>query len=169
MTNSRKQCRAGQRCEAGTFAEAVDCQLHHSEVPLGVIAERAGIRESYLRTCASQYDETHNLQAKLLAPITIASGNYALLDFIERLVGRVAIRLPRGCAVADDDLFAAGARVASEMGDVFEEIRRAFEDKRITEDELARVNREVHEAHQALASLGDIVRRLAERSASASD
>lgn len=162
MTHGRKACRSGQRCEPRTFAEAVDCALHHSALPLADIAEQISVNPGYLRTAASQYDETHQLQARLIVPITRATGNFALLDYLERSVGRVAIRLPEA-DTGDGNLFEQGARLAKEMGDTFEAVRAALADGRVTAEELDRIAREMHEMHQAAAVLEAMVRRLADR------
>jgi hypothetical protein len=140
----------------------VDCALHHSALPLADIAERVGTNVAYLRAAASQYDETHQLQARLIVPITVATGNFALLDFMERMVGRVAVRLP-DVDVADVDLFAMSARLVKEVGDTLDAVRAAVADGRITAEEVDRIDCEVHQMHQAAAALEAVVRCLAER------
>jgi hypothetical protein len=93
-TTSRKACRAGQGCDVRSLPEAIDCVVHHSDLSLREIAERIGKGVNYLRSASSPYDDTHKFQAELIIPITVCTQNFAILDYLERAVGRVEIRRP---------------------------------------------------------------------------
>ena len=56
MTGSRKECRGGRPCHAATFEEAVDCQLHHSDLTLSEIAELLGYNRNALGKMACATD-----------------------------------------------------------------------------------------------------------------
>jgi hypothetical protein len=147
----RKACRSGQRCEIGSLAEAIDCTVHHSDPTLKQIAERIGKTEGYLRASSSQYDDSHKFQAELIVPITVATGNFAILDYMERQVGRVALTVPDG--LGRGDVFERTADLMRELGEAIEEIRRTLTDGRVEAAEAERVKKEIHDIQRAAAAL----------------
>jgi hypothetical protein len=158
-TNSPKICRAGQRCEVTSDAEAFDCLCHHSTKKLRQIAQEIGVSENYLRSASSLYDDTHQFQARLIVPITLATGNFVLLDHFERSVGRVAITLPTVALDDESDLFTPMAEIAQEVGHVAAEIQAAFRDHQLAPEEMDRIEREIHHAHEALARMEALLRK----------
>lgn len=150
-TNGRKACRSGQRCEIHSLEEAIDCVAHYSDLTLRQIAERVGKSESYLRAACSQWDDGHHFQAALIIPLTAATRNFALLDYIERQVGRVAIAIPEG--VGRGDVFERTADVMRELGEAIEAIRCSLADGRVETCEAARVQKEIADLQQAAAAL----------------
>lgn len=150
-TTSRKLCRSGRRCEIRSFAEALDCVAHHSDLTLREIAERVGKSENYLRAACSQYDDSHKFQAELIVPLTIATGNFALLDYLEQAVGRVAIVLPR--ETTQSEYFDLIVSLAREFGEAATEVQRAVGDGHVTPEEADRVHKEIQDVHAAAAKL----------------
>jgi hypothetical protein len=150
-TVGRKTCRSGRRCEVRSLSEAVDCVAHHSDLPLREIAERIGKGENYLRSACSQYDDSHKFQAELIIPITASTQNFAILDYLERAVGRVAIRLPD--QASRGDVFERTADLARELGHAVEEIWQALADGHVSNDEAERVRLEIHHLQTAAAAL----------------
>lgn len=162
-TVGRKACRSGRRCDVRSLPEAIDCVAHHSDLPLREIAERIGKSETYLRSACSQYDDSHKFQAELIVPITAATQNFALLDYLERAVGRVAIRLPD--QAGRGDVFERTADLTRELGHAIEEIRQALSDGHVTSDEADRVRREIHHLQTAAAALEGCVTSQVEKTA----
>lgn len=158
-TTSRKLCRSGRRCEIRSLPEAIDCVAHHSDLSLREIAERAGKSETYLRSACSQYDDSHKFQAELIVPVTVASGNTAILDYLERMVGRIAITLPTVELGDTTDLFTPMAEIAQEIGHMAAAIQAAFRDHHLAAEEMDRIDREIHHAHEALARLEALLRK----------
>ena len=150
-TVSRKRCRSWEHCEITSFPEAIDCELHHSVLSLKEIAERVGVREGYLRQAASQYDDAHRFQAELIIPITAATGNFAIVDYLERALGRIAISLPH--VAGRGDVFERTAELMRELGEAVETIRASLTDGRVTAEEAERVRKEIHDVHTKLAAL----------------
>lgn len=151
-TQSRKACRAGHTCQPQTFAEALDCLAHHSDVPLTQIAERVGRDVNYLRKATSQYDEAHPFRGDLIVPVTRAANNFVLLDYLESQVGRIAIALP-GAEPGRQDLLAHQLAVVREVGEDAAAIERALHDGRVDAIELPRLKREIEESVKALLTL----------------
>lgn len=158
MTQTRKECRAGAECRPREFNEAADCLGHHSERSLPGIARLVNRTYSYLSKALSLHAESHPLRGDLIVPLTLASAdeprqrNYALLDWMEAQVGRVAVLLPAGSG-AQSESFELARSVIREAGEAIERFGAALEDGRVTDAELANVEHEVDEAIAALTRL----------------
>ena len=145
-----------------TFAEAVDQVAHHSRTEQGKrltvadIAARIGRHENYLRKATSQYDDAHPLRADLVAPLTLATKNYALVEHIAEASGGVFFRLPPVSA-ASTDVIEQTARTVQEFADVLHASATAWSDHRVTPEEAARTCREIDQAIAALAQMRRMV------------
>lgn len=150
-TYSRKTCRSGRRCEIQSLADAIECVAHHSDLPLRELAERIGRSPDYLRAACNPYDDTHRFQAHLIVALTAASGNFAIVDYIEWALHRVAFSLP--LAPGPGELFDHTADIVHKLGASLEAIRAATKDGRITADEADHVRHHIYEVHSSAAAL----------------
>lgn len=153
MTSSRRACRSGRPCEPRNLAEAIYCALHHSNLDIGVIAERMGVRRTYLYEAGNPDRDDMQFQARLLVPLMAATGNLAPLRLLARAFGAALIKLPAPSDDRHQDLRASFLRVVKELGEDSGEIERALSDDRISSDEAARVVREMSETIEALVAV----------------
>lgn len=145
-----------------TFSEAVDQVAHHSETEQGRrmtvadIATRIGRNENYLRKATSQYDDAHPLRADLVAPLTVATRNYALVEHIAEACGGVFFRLPPVHATSAD-VIEQTATTVKEFADVLHSSADAYADQRLTPEEAQRTCREIDQAIAALAQFRKLI------------
>lgn len=140
MNHRRKQCREGESCRPESDAQAWHCLIEHSAIPVkelvGKLASEYGIhvREGYLYEAANPYRQPEHsgyVQARLLVPLTEITGNFVVLDWIERRMGRVAIPLPAE-SPADRELFGAGADAIQQFSESLQAYTAAIADGAIT-------------------------------------
>jgi len=149
-TTTRKRCLRGHdHCRPESVKEALDCVGHHSAQPLPVIAERIGRVVGTLAKECSVYDDDHVPPLRLVVPLTLASGNDALIRHLAEACGGVFFRVPVVAAVQD---VSALATIVREFGELLEEVSTATADGRVTADELARVRREANDVITAIAA-----------------
>lgn len=150
-----------------SFAEAVDAVAHHSRVngqrmTVAEIAERIGRPENYLRKATSQYDDAHPLRGDLIVPLTTATGNFALINYLARACGGVFFQLPDVRTDDYADILNQTATVVGEFGDVLTDLRASLADNRVTSGEAARV---AQQGNEAIAEIARLVRMVEDRAA----
>lgn len=150
-TTGRKACTTGTHCQPATLGEVVYCVVHHSRIDAKTIAERLGVRYTYLTDAASPDRDEVQFQARLIVPITLATGNDALLRYLAAQCGYVAFKVPTA-SDAHADVVAHTAKVVREFGDVLTASATAMADHAITASEAAGVCQEIDELIGALAS-----------------
>ena len=158
-TTTRTHCRAGATCDPRTFEEAADCLGHHSSRTLTQIASAISRSYNYLKKALSANQETHPLRGDLVVPLTLASAedprarNYALLDWMEAQVGRVAFVVPTAADIGDADLLQRVHNLSKEFTDMLARVTESARDGRTTPDEVEDVAREFRELQAAGAAL----------------
>jgi hypothetical protein len=149
MARWRRILRASR--EEITIQEAVHAVLRQSEARLTEISNRTGVAYETLRnyTCdPRQPGGTYcSLPVHMIAPVTNATGNYAILDTLEAACGRVAFRAPE-VTEPSVDLLREVAEAAREFGDLASTVAAAIGDRRVTAEELARIDEEGYELIQ---------------------
>lgn len=161
MTASPKDCRAGGECAPRTFEEAADCLGHHSAQTLPVIAKRINRSYNALAKAFSPYDDQHALRGDVIVPATLASGdspedrNYALLDWMEAQVGRVAFVVP--VAATADGM--AQAHAVKTFAEYLQRSAEAASDGIYTIDEVGRIEDEANDAIRAIATHVEVLRQ----------
>ena len=128
-----------------TVQEAVTATVHHTHdvegrhVPPKAIAQGMNVSTAHLYEIA---DESRPIKAKAdeLPSLVLSSGNFLVLDVIERAVGRVAFAVP-ACHRAGDVL-ALTAKAAKEFGAFLQEIATDDADGKWTTAEIARLRRQ---------------------------
>lgn len=127
-----------------TFPQAVDVVAHQStnergeRMTIAEIAARIGRSENYLRKATSQYDDAHPLRGDLIAPLTLATGNFALVEHIAEACGGVFFRIPR--VTADSrDVIETTAAMLRDFSELLAQSAAAWADGRMTIDEASAI------------------------------
>jgi hypothetical protein len=140
-----------------TLNEAIYHQVHHSSKPAKVIAEALNIASSTLYSAANESVEGARFPVQWLPTIINTTGDYTALDMLERLTGRVAVRLDAkfkdGITLQDEVL-----RVAKEFGNVCEVIGKSLGRKTqcavaLTEEEKCHIRKKTYDLLQEAARL----------------
>lgn len=127
-----------------TLREALYELVHRSPVPAKVQAEELGISYSYLCNAANLNleGEGFDYQLRQLLPHTRLTGNVVVMDFLERSLGRVAMRLPAAAPPPLAEVVLALGRASQEFGELVEAVGAAVRDGRIDAAEYARLQQE---------------------------
>jgi len=99
----------------------------------------------------TEQDHYNHFPLEHLAELTLATGDYRLLDFIEKECGRVGVMVPT--IYNDSANIKLAAKVLKESAEAAEEWLNACEDGVITEREKLKVFQQADEAIKALAAL----------------
>lgn len=139
-----------------TLADMVHDSIHDGDrTKAARVAARMGIPyqtlAKYALSCNGD-ERGHRLPAELVPPLTIAAESFAVLDYLEAAVGRVAIALPVGAA-GTRELAGAVCRTVKEFGDVAREAGAAIADGTVTRKEAERVERESLELVREIMAL----------------
>lgn len=147
-----------------TLKDQLYSTLHRNTKPLKLIAEEIGVSENYLyRSALPDADESETgtgcrFPLKLLPALIRSTGNFAVLDFIEQSLGRVAFTLPSpDCRLSDICRLAMIA--VKEFGELMAEMEASIADNILAEDEKTRITKEGYDALQAINSLLESVQR----------
>ena len=133
--------------------------VHRSKKPLKLIAEEIGMSENYLTRAAlpdQEESETGTgcrFPLKKLIPLIRSTQNYAMLDYIEHAVGRVAIKLPQHHGKDLDDIYRLTMRAVKEFGQLMAEIDADTSDGVITDKEKDRIHKEGYETIEGIMAL----------------
>lgn len=146
--------------EVRSLKEALHRTIHtHPTLSVQAIAEELDMSASYLYKAALPDTDTAGPDAtgvrfplKKLTALTRITNDFTVLDYIERMVGRVAFPLPPA-NTGLQELHEAATEAIAEFGDVMRVYGEAVADKRITSEELDNFEVEAHEAIQAICNL----------------
>lgn len=147
-----------------TLKECLYDTIHRNRKPLKAIAEEIGMAESYLtRAALPDQDESDTgtgcrFPLKRLIPLIRATGDFQVLDFIERSLGRVAVPLPDP-AKSSRDIYRLSLQSVREFGELMGTIEKSLEDGKLSEQERETIQREGHEAIQAIVNLLSIIEK----------
>lgn len=148
-----------------TLRDCLYRTIHQNKKPLKAIAEEIGMSENYLtRAALPDADDSDTgtgcrFPLKKIIPLISATKDFSTLDFIENALGRVAIELPKASSNIDD-ICRIALRSVREFGQLMAEMDIALADKKITLAEKNRINKEGHEAMQAVMALIRAVERI---------
>lgn len=101
------------------------------------------------------------LKAWWIPAICRVTGSFAVLDAIEREVGRVAFVLPQASSSAHADVIQHTAVVVQEFGEALARVSGAMADGTITPMERDHIEREIADVHASLAALQALIARKA--------
>jgi len=97
------------------------------------------------------------LKAYWIPTICRVTRSFAILDVLERAVGRVAFVLPRASTADHADIVHHSARAMTEVGEALARIAQSIADGTITPEERTLIEREIDDAHTALAAVRSVV------------
>lgn len=124
-----------------TIQEAVHATVYETRdavgqhVPAKAIAQGMNLPVGTLYEIADEHRE-RKLRAEEIPSLVLATRNFAVLDAIERAVGRVGVTLP---SAGDDATVARSVEAIREFGEFLQELGAAASDGRVTRSEAARV------------------------------
>jgi hypothetical protein len=161
MTSTRKQCRTGEAaCRPSTLKEALDCLAHHSDRTVAQMAEAIGhTTAGTLGKQLSLHDEDNYPPVRLVVPLTLVSKNDAVVRYLAEAVGGRFVRESIDASPVDG---AGVARMLREFGELLEAVSAAMADGRVTDDEVARVDREWDDVARVAAAVRVQLRSAAE-------
>ena len=139
-----------------TLKDAIREILENSPIPTRALAEELGISYSYLMNAGNPDQPDFKLPARLIIPLTRLTGNFAAVDYIEQSLGRTAFPLPK----KSGDLKQIQAELldtVNRFGRLVQDTTEALEDRRITRDEAAQLERDVHELVSAAVHFAKVV------------
>ena len=146
-----------------TLKDVLHEVLRESPVPVKHLAEQLGISYSMLSNAGNPELEEFKLQARLLIQLTLMTGDYRLLDFLEMSCGRVALDLPaiqrEAGAVAP-----LVAESTSAFGQVLATTGEALRDGQVDRIEIKRLEKSIDRHLQAVMELKQALQQLSERS-----
>ena len=135
-----------------TLRDALHETVHNGGVPIKQLHERLGISYSYLASAANPNLEEFNFQLRHLMPLINATGNYAVLDYLENACGRVAFALPdtmANCVEITSGLL----ELISKIGMLSSEINSILADGKVEDHEYKRVEPLYFELLRVVAQL----------------
>lgn len=121
--------------QPATVQEAIEHVIagaDERDLPIKALADAANMRTSRLYAIN---ERAKRMYVEELAALTLAAGDFGILDFIERLVGRRAFVWPSGPTKQSDSL-AQLAQTAEDFARFMAEFARAHADGRITQTEV---------------------------------
>ncbi len=131
-----------------TVREALYDTIHRSAKPLKVIADELGLSESYLTRAALPDAEDSDtgtgcrFPLKKLIPLIRSTGDYTVLDTIEKALGRVGVTLPPAGKISPAGIAHQVITTVAEFGDLMREVESALDDGKITPTDLERIQAE---------------------------
>jgi len=92
-----------------------------------------------------------DLKARQVAPLTNGSGDFLLLEAIAEAAHSMVLPCPRPVNAPGHEALTEIANAAKEQSDVIREMASAIADGKVSEEELARIDRELVEAQAQLS------------------
>ncbi len=117
------------------------------------LASLAGMSAGTLSNKVNPGMETHKLSVGEAVAIQGIARDYRILHAEASALDHVCIRLVDYSRISDAELLNAYARVHQEMGEMAVAINTAFDDKRISRNELNQISKESDDAVRAMFEL----------------
>lgn len=164
MNASKKSCTKGDSCIPSTLAEAIYCCVFHSGLEPAVIAERMGVSRAYLYNAANPDREDFQFQARLIIPLTHATGNLCILHFMAREFNQAVVPLPAPSATPQD-IRGEFMKVMRSLGDGSGVIDDILDDGIVTKVEAQRGRNALARTIEILVGVQEMVSALARKRA----
>jgi hypothetical protein len=161
---SKKCCTKGESCIPLTLAEAVYCCVFHSGLEPAVIAERMGVSRAYLYNAANPDREDFQFQARLIIPLTHATGNLCILQFLAREFNQAMVTLPAP-STTPQDIRVEFMKLIHSMGDGSSVIDGILDDGVVTKVEAKKGHTALARTIEILVGVQEMVTALARKRA----
>ena len=150
-----------------TFKAALHSNIFDGKLPAKVLADRIGKTYTYFCNAANEAQPESHFQAKDIIPLTLLSGSFDLLDFIETQCGRVSFKIPEVDGEVST-LVKELAQLTDEFGDVLHELSDAMRagsesGRGISRGERRRIDRECDELIRHICRLRAAVQHETEK------
>ena len=126
--------------------------VHRSAIPAKAQADFLGVSESLLYNAGNSNIEEFRYSSRLIVPHTVCTQNLSLIRYFNEQVGIVGFRIPSGVP-QPTDLRQGVLKIAKELGQAADSLERALKDSQLTEQERARVRKELLDLMEAGAAL----------------
>ena len=140
-----------------TLRDSLHNNIFNSGRPVKQIADELGISYSYLASAGNPNLEEFHFQLRHLIPLTNATRNFETLDFIEKVLGRVAFTVPN--METTSQVVEETARIVREAGHLLTELSHALEDGRVQSHEWPGIARECDHVIAAVCGLREAAKR----------
>lgn len=117
-----------------TLRDALHANIHDSGVPLKRLHEDLGISYSYLANAGNPNLEDFHFQLRHLIPLMKATGNMAVLDYLDHSMGRVAFRVPEASG-ENLNVTQELMHIVTHVGELAGKVQEALEDMKIEKRE----------------------------------
>lgn len=160
MTNSRKACTSGQKCQPATAREAWHCQLmHHPTVRIEEIAEDSEVAmraDTLMHMVNPDRQDSWLPSRKTERLLQLTPGHDVVLRYHASRSHGVFFRVPQ------DAVDRTTADAVREFGELLIEQSKAISDGVVSSAEAVRIEREAYEAIAAIVGMvEDAKRRMA--------
>jgi len=135
-----------------TLRDALHETVHNGGMPIKRLTDQLGVSYSYLANAANPNLEDFHFQLKHVMPLIKATGNFAVLDFLENACGRVAFVLPETSG-DQADITAGLLEMGGKIGALFNEMNGILADGKIEAHEFKRVEPLFFELHRLAAQV----------------
>jgi len=141
-----------------TLKDCLYKTVHRNRKPLKLIAEEIGTGANHLTRMALPDPEESdtgsgcNFPLKYLIPLIQSTGDFSVLDHIERALGRVGIKAPLPAA-SSTEMYRLTMQAVKEFGDLMGDLDASLVDGRLTEKEIEHIKTDGYEAVQAIVTL----------------
>lgn len=160
MTTGRRACTSGEKCQPRSLAEVLYCVVHHSRIDAGQLADRIGVRKGYLLDAANPDRDEVQFQARWIVPVTLASGNDALLRYLADQCGGVFFAVPQ-IDDAGSDVVQDTAKAVEAFGALLQCGAQAWADRHVSEAEAQTVAQCASAAIAAIAQFAALMQEKA--------
>jgi len=128
----------------------------------GGIADITGMKASSVQNKANRTEEFANFNIKEMRSLMLATNDFRMLKVMNQVCGFIAVELPSIEYPADSDLVNAHIDVVTELGEATGEMKRALNDKKLTQAELRKVKKEFHDVIEKVYGLFSVLDGMAE-------
>jgi hypothetical protein len=118
-----------------TFKGALHTVIFGSDVPAKQLCDNVGKGYTYLANAANESQEDSHLRGRDIITLTNATGNFALLDFLEHACGRVAFRIPELGKGGAESFNESVIKTIEHLGELSRKYREYMSDNILTMDE----------------------------------
>jgi hypothetical protein len=142
-----------------TLKDSLYKTIHRNAKPLKVIAEEIGMSENYITRAAlpdSEESDTGTgcrFPLNKLIPLIKATGDFAVLDWIERDLGRVGVVIPAHKQKTVKDVCHLTMDAVNKFGILAGEVKVSIIDDKLSKDECDRIADDGYKTVQAILVL----------------